>query len=90
MRWIDDWLNDRSQRILISGTESSCRPVAICVPWGSKSVLHIELQLDKSSLVSLLSSFNLLSNDFPDELPESCSTEKELGVLMENKLTMRQ
>jgi len=26
VRWIENWLNGRAQRVVISGAESSCRP----------------------------------------------------------------
>ena len=67
MRWIENRLNERAQRVVISSTESSWRPVASGVPQGS--VLGPDL-------------FSLFSNDV-DEGTEYPQQDTKLGGVVD-------
>jgi len=44
VRWIENWLNGRTQRVVISGAESRCRPVTSGVPqWSVLSSVLFKL-----------------------------------------------
>ena len=90
VRWIDNWLDGRAQTVVFSGAESSWRPVASMSPEGWAKRNLMKFIKGKCRVLHLGKNNPKHQYRLGADLMQNNSAERDLGVLVDSRLTMGQ
>ncbi|KAK4816570.1 hypothetical protein QYF61_017960 [Mycteria americana] len=102
LRWVENWLDGRAQRVVVNGVYSGWRPVTSHVPqaqyWGQICLISLSMIWTRGlSAPSAECRVLHLGHNNPmqhyrlgEGWLESCLAEKDLGVLVNSRLNMSQ